>query len=88
MIDPARPEAKDAVGTAVSAGIRPLMITGDQPLTAASIAGRWGFNRAGRPESPGLRVMTGLDLESLSPEELKEAVNEVSVYARSRRSRS
>ena len=43
MIDPARPEARDAVATARTAGIHPIMITGDHPLTAMHIARKLGI---------------------------------------------
>jgi len=82
MIDPARAEAKDAVRTALTAGIRPAMITGDQPLTAARIAAQVGIVTPEEAAAPDFRVLTGTDLEALSPEELAEAVREVSVYAR------
>ena len=82
MIDPARPEAREAVATALAAGIRPAMITGDQPLTAASIAGQVGIASKEEAEAPDFRVLTGIDLDSLSPRQLKDAVREVSVYAR------
>lgn len=91
MIDPPRPEAREAVLTALSAGIRPIMITGDQPLTAASIAAQVGIipedetnhTELARPGHPGpARVLTGTELERLSRTELKAVVEEVSVYAR------
>ena len=82
MIDPARSEARDAVQTALAAGIRPAMITGDQPLTAASIAVQVGIVTEEQAASADFRVLTGVDLDSLSPDELKEAVKEVAVYAR------
>ncbi len=75
MIDPARPEVKDAVKTCRQAGIRPVMITGDHPLTAYHIAHELGISNGGR-------VLTGQDLERLSTQELEELVEEVSVYAR------
>ena len=78
MIDPARAEVKDAVGTARAAGIRPVMITGDHPLTAAYIARELGIIR---PQDNG-RVLTGQDLEKLTLVELEGTVDEVSVYAR------
>ena len=74
MIDPPREEAKDAVSRARSAGIRPVMITGDHPKTAAVIAAELGI-------SPQGRAMTGSDLQKLSEDELRDAVREVSVYA-------
>ena len=75
MIDPPRPEVKDAVATSNSAGIRPMMITGDHPLTARYIA-----NDLGIPADAGL--ITGQELDALSEEELDEVVRRISVYAR------
>jgi Ca2+-transporting ATPase len=75
MIDPPRPEAKDAVATAKCAGIRPLMITGDHPRTAAVIAQELGVSDDGR-------VITGAELDALSEDALARTVAEVSVYAR------
>jgi Ca2+-transporting ATPase len=75
MIDPPRKEVKDAVATSRTAGIRPIMITGDHPLTALHIARELGI-------AQNDRVLTGPDLERLSIEELKAAVDEVSVFAR------
>ena len=60
MIDPARAEAREAVPTALAAGIRPVMITGDQPLTAASIAVAGGHRDArSRRQHADFRVLTG-----------------------------
>lgn len=78
MIDPARAEVKTAVQTAITAGIRPVMITGDHPLTAVYIARELGIIH---PQHGG-RVLTGQELEKLSVEELEGAVDEVAVYAR------
>lgn len=75
MIDPPRPEVKTAVATCKAAGIRPIMITGDHPLTARFIAHDLGI-------TDNLRVKTGQDLSRMSPAELAQAVQEVSVYAR------
>lgn len=77
MIDPARPEVAQAVQTTYSAGVRPLMITGDHPLTALYIARQLGIIRDGRDE-----VITGHDLATMSMEELKRRLTEVSVFAR------
>ena len=75
MIDPARDEVKDAVQTCQQAGIRPMMITGDHPLTARYIAGELGIQM-------GEQVLTGQDLERMTPAELEETVTDVAVYAR------
>ena len=75
MIDPPRPEAKEAVARARGAGIRPLMITGDHPRTAAVIAQELGI-------APDGRTMTGAELDELSDDARAAAVREVSVYAR------
>ncbi len=75
MIDPPRPEVKAAVATAKAAGIRPIMITGDHPLTARFIAYDLGISDDGR-------VKTGLMLDAMTDEELDRVVDEVSVYAR------
>lgn len=75
MIDPPRPEVKAAVATCKAAGIRPLMITGDHPLTARFIAHDLGI-------TDNMRVKTGQDLSRMAPEELESIVREVSVYAR------
>jgi len=72
MIDPPRPEAKDAVERARRAGIRPIMITGDHPRTAAIIAQELGITADGR-------AITGAEFESLSPEASARTVAEVSV---------
>jgi len=75
MIDPPRAEAKDAVARARSAGIRPLIITGDHPRTAAVIAQELGISEDGR-------AVTGRAFEALSDAERARTVAEVSVYAR------
>jgi P-type Ca2+ transporter type 2C len=79
MIDPPRSEARDAVETCTQAGIRPVMITGDHPLTARHIATELGIAEDGTEEG---RILTGRDLTGLSGEELQGLVEEVSVYAR------
>jgi Ca2+-transporting ATPase len=75
MIDPPRPEVRSAVQVAKVAGIRPVMITGDHPLTARFIAHDLAI-------TDNNRVKTGPDLDRFSPEEFANAVGEVSVYAR------
>lgn len=78
MIDPERPEVKDAVAQARSAGIRPLMITGDHKDTATAIALRLGIIESSQTDA----VITGSDLDKLSTEELNSSVDKYSVYAR------
>lgn len=75
MIDPARPEVQEAVREAKSAGIRPVMITGDHPLTAAYIAEELGIAQT-------RKTLTGRDLDEMSTEQLEKVVEEVPVYAR------
>jgi Ca2+-transporting ATPase len=75
MIDPPREEAKEAVARAKAAGIRPMMITGDHPKTAAVIAAELGIAENGR-------AVTGAELERMPEETLDLTVQEVSVYAR------
>ena len=75
IIDPPRPEVRDAVATCRTAGIRPVMITGDHPLTAAAIASELGIADDGR-------TLVGVDLDRLDDAGLAEAVREVSVFAR------
>jgi len=76
MLDPPRPEVREAVAKCRTAGIRPVMITGDHPLTAIHIATELDI---ARPESP---TITGGELAQMSIDELKERVEGVSVYAR------
>ncbi|SEK61988.1 cation-translocating P-type ATPase [Nitrosovibrio tenuis] len=75
MIDPPRPEAGEAVARAETAGIRPIMITGDHPTTAAVIATQLGIIKE-------TRAINGAELEKMTDEALDQAVREVSVYAR------
>ena len=75
MIDPSRPEVRAAVQTCVTAGIRPVMITGDHPLTAVYIARDLGI-------AANDGVLTGADLERMDDAELEHAVAGVSVFAR------
>ena len=75
MIDPPRGEARKAVAQARMAGIRPLMITGDHPKTAAIIAAELGITST-------QRAVTGAELEAMTDDQLDRVVNEVSVYAR------
>lgn len=78
MIDPPRPEVKDAVATCRTAGIRPIMITGDHPLTALAIAKELGIT----DKSGDTAVITGTELNQMTDVQLSQAVDHVSVYAR------
>ncbi|MFO0917396.1 MAG: cation-translocating P-type ATPase [Planctomycetaceae bacterium] len=76
MIDPPRDEVKSAVLTCRSAGIRPVMITGDHPQTALAIARELKlFGESGR-------VVTGAELDRLDDAELAAQIDQISVYAR------
>jgi len=75
IIDPPRPEVKRAVAQCRTAGIRPIMITGDHPMTARHIAQQLGIGRNGR-------VLTGVEVGGLGGAELQRMVEEVSIYAR------
>jgi Ca2+-transporting ATPase len=75
MIDPPRPEAAEAVARAKSAGIRPIMITGDHPKTAGVIAVDLGI-------ADNSRAVTGAEIERLSDEALAGTAAQASVFAR------
>ena len=76
MIDPPRPEAKDAVAICRKAGIKPVMITGDHVVTASAIARELGILLDGD------RAITGAELDKMTDEELDREVESISVYAR------
>lgn len=76
MIDPARPEARDAISTCTEAGIRVVMITGDHRDTAVAIATDLGLM------PPGAGVLTGSGLDALSDGELRVRSEDTRVYAR------
>ena len=76
MMDPPRVESAEAVKDCISAGIRPIMITGDHKVTAAAIAKRIGILT---DES---QACEGSEIDGLSDEELKDFVEGISVYAR------
>ena len=76
MIDPPRPEAKEAVALCRQAGIKPVMITGDHVVTASAIAKELGIL------SEGDRAITGAELDAMSDQQLNQEVEHISVYAR------
>ena len=76
MIDPVRPEVKDAIGLCRTAGIRPVMITGDHRDTAVAIAKELGILGEGQ------KALTGAELSKIPDAEFDEHVGDYSVYAR------
>lgn len=76
MLDPPRPESKPAVLTAKKAGIRPVMITGDHPVTALAVAEKIGILEAGD------LAVTGPELDQMTEGELDRKLESISVYAR------
>ncbi len=75
MIDPPRVEVKDAIKTCLKAGIKPVMITGDHPVTAEAIARELGLLTNGR-------VVTGAELDRISDQDFEKEVENIQVYAR------
>ena len=76
MIDPVRPEVKDAIVECKKAGIRPIMITGDHKDTAVAIATELGII------SDASQAITGAELDLISDEDFAKRVEDFSVYAR------
>ena len=79
MIDPPRPEVKDAIGICKTAGIRVVMITGDHKLTATAVAKELNLIDEKERDS---QVLTGQELEAMSDEQLAKIVEKIVVYAR------
>lgn len=76
MTDPPREESKAAVADCISAGIKPIMITGDHKLTAVAIANEIGIYKDGD------KCLDGTELDAISDEELSAQLDRISVYAR------
>ena len=76
MIDPVRPEVRDAIAECRRAGIRPIMITGDHVDTAVAIAKELGIL------TDGAKAITGAQLDMMSDEEFEKEYQNISVYAR------
>lgn len=76
MIDPPRPEVLEAIKVAKHAGVRTIMITGDNIITATAIANELGIMAEGQ------RAVSSDELDSMSDEELRNRIEEFSVYAR------
>ncbi|MFX0023446.1 MAG: cation-translocating P-type ATPase [Candidatus Hermodarchaeota archaeon] len=75
IIDPARDEVKDAIEEARMAGIRTIMITGDHKITAIAIAHEIGLTESSE-------AITGIELEEMNDDELRERVKTVDIFAR------
>ena len=76
MMDPPRPESRNAVLSAKKAGIKPVMITGDHKVTASAIAEKIGIMEEGD------LAVEGLELDQMDEKELSEKLEHISVYAR------
>lgn len=76
IADPVRKEVKGAMAATIQAGIKVVMVTGDNPLTAKAIGEEAGFMQEGD------EVLTGLQLESLTDEELVERIDKIRIFAR------
>ena len=76
MIDPPRVESKEAVSECIKAGIKPIMITGDHKITASAIAKEIGILR------DGYRAIEGIEIDSMSDDDLIDNIEHISVYAR------
>lgn len=75
LVDPPRPDVKQQIEQCLAAGIRVVMITGDNGVTAASIARQVGISNTER-------VLTGKDLDRMSDDELAQTIRDVNVFSR------
>jgi magnesium-transporting ATPase (P-type) len=82
LMDPPRPESKQAVAACQSAGVQVKMITGDHALTAAAIAAQLGLQSRAADADGMPKTLTGRELADLTDEQLISAVEETSVFAR------
>ncbi|WP_223067178.1 HAD-IC family P-type ATPase [Paenibacillus caui] len=78
MIDPPKADVRKSIEEAISLGVRPVMITGDHPITAITIAEQIGITGGSLPG----QVLTGHELDRMSDEELEQSVDRVSIFAR------
>jgi magnesium-transporting ATPase (P-type) len=76
MIDPPRDGVVEAIAQAKSAGIKPIMITGDHKVTATAIAKEIGLMEVGE------KSLTGMELDQLTEEQLEKDLEQIAVYAR------
>ncbi|MDR3542135.1 MAG: HAD-IC family P-type ATPase [Desulfosporosinus sp.] len=76
MMDPPKPEVEKSIREAYALGVKPVMITGDHPITAIAIAKELGIGDS------NTKVLTGQDLDRLTDEELFSTVEEISIFAR------
>ncbi|KZE80355.1 HAD family hydrolase [Paenibacillus elgii] len=76
MMDPPKPEAAHSIQEALALGVKPVMITGDHPITAISIARQLGMYDGSQ------RVLSGHELDRMTDEELQEAVEHTAIFAR------
>ncbi|WP_036737487.1 cation-translocating P-type ATPase, partial [Paenibacillus zanthoxyli] len=78
MIDPPKADVQKSIEEALSLGVKPIMITGDHPITAIAIAEQIGIMGSSQPG----QVLTGHELDRMSDEELEQSVDRVSIFAR------
>ncbi|ODA42400.1 hypothetical protein DSBG_0787 [Desulfosporosinus sp. BG] len=76
MMDPPKPDVEKSILEAYALGVKPVMITGDHPITAIAIAKELGIGDS------NTQVLTGQDLDQLTDEELVSQVEEISIFAR------